>query len=182
FILLGASAGLFGVVIGPWRYALARAGGALIIIFGLTMLGLVRLPYLGDERHLALPRALTVGNPSSSLLIGALFALGWSPCIGPILGSVLLIASTNATALSGALLLALFSAGLGLPFMAAALLLSRADAATRHLGRFAHSLSIVGGVFLIFLGALMLAGQSGLLVEWGVSFSGGFYDRLLNFM
>jgi len=183
FVLLGASAGLFGILIGPWRYELARLGGVVIIIFGLTMLGLLRLSFVSTERHLRLPSFLTIGHPSSSLLIGTLFALGWSPCIGPILGTILLVASTSTTALSGALLLAVFSAGLALPFLLTALLLSHAQSLLGHLTVAARVLSVVGGLFLIFLGILMLMGQTVLLVSWGygaLEFIG--YGQLLNYL
>jgi len=183
FVLLGASAGLFGIIIGSWRYVLARVGGLVIIAFGLTMLGLLRLPGLSAERHIPLPRFVAVGNPSSSAFIGALFALGWSPCIGPILGTILLIASASATAAQGALLLAVFSLGLAVPFLLVALLLSRAEGATAKLGGAARVLSLIGGVFLVVLGILMLLGQTGLLVSWGyggLHFVG--YDRLLDYL
>jgi cytochrome c-type biogenesis protein len=182
FVLLGASAGLFGFVIGSWRFALARVGGLLIMLFGLTMLGVLRVPFLTAERHIALPSWISVGNPSSSALIGALFALGWSPCIGPILGTILFAASASATAASGALLLLIFSLGLAIPFLLMALLLSRAEMMTRHLTRFSRVLSVVGGVFLVLLGFLMLLGQGGLLVAWGFGLGQGWYDRLLNYM
>src|SRR3989344_1066732 len=84
FILLGASAGLIGIFIGPWRYVLAKFGGVVLVFFGLTMLGILRLPILSGERHMRLPSFLKLGHLSSSALIGVLFALGWSPCIGPI--------------------------------------------------------------------------------------------------
>ena len=79
FILLGASAGLFGIVVGSWRFVLGRIGGVLIILFGLTMLGVFEVPFLSRERHIRLPGFITVGHPSGSFIIGALFALGWSP-------------------------------------------------------------------------------------------------------
>lgn len=183
FILAGASAGLFGLVIGPWRYALARVGGLIIVLFGLTMLGLLRLPILSAERHIALPSFIRVGNPSSSALIGALFALGWSPCIGPILGTILFVASASATAASGAVLLAIFSLGLGLPFLLMAFLLSRIEPAMGRLTRLSKVLSLIGGACLVIIGALMFLDKGGLLVSWGFSlFGGAGYDRLLNYL
>jgi cytochrome c-type biogenesis protein len=183
FILLGSAAGLFGLIIGSWRFALARLGGALFILFGLTMLGIFRIPLLSSERHLKLPAFIKVGTPSSSALIGALFALGWSPCIGPVLGTILFAASASATAASGALLLAVFSLGLGIPFLLAALLISRAQAAVGRLGGLSQVLSVIGGCFLIIIGVLMLFNETGLLVSWGygaLNFIG--YDRLLNYL
>lgn len=182
FVLLGASAGLFGLVIGSWRFFLARLGGLVIMLFGLVMLGVLRVPLLSAERHIALPSFIKVGNPSSSALIGALFALGWSPCIGPILGTILFAASASATAAQGALLLLIFSAGLGLPFILMALLLSRAERMVGRLSAFSRGLSLIGGAFLVVLGVLMLLGQGGLLVSWGFGAGGAWYSGLLKYM
>ena len=181
FILLGVFAAALGALVGPWRDALSRAAGIIIILFGLTLLGVVRVPVLSQEKRLHIPHLLTIGRPESSLLIGMLFALGWSPCIGPILGSVLLFASASATAAQGALLLGVFSLGLGLPFIATALLLERAGAAFARWGVAARWLSVAGGVVLIALGFLMLAGQMSLLVNLGFGAFGG-YRALLNYM
>jgi cytochrome c-type biogenesis protein len=182
FILLGTFAAALGSFLGPWRDTLARAAGAIIIIFGLTMLGLVRIPVLSGEKRMAIPHFLTIGKAHSSALIGALFALGWSPCIGPILGSILLLASTSATAPQGALLLAVFSLGLGVPFITTALLLERAGAAFARYSSFINALSIAGGVILIALGVLMLLGDMGVLVTWGFGAFDGRYGALLQYM
>jgi len=182
FILLGTFAAGIGSFLGPWRDVLGRAAGGLIIIFGLTMLGIVRIPVLSREKHLAIPHFLTIGRVESSALIGALFALGWSPCIGPILGTVLLFASTSATALQGALLLGVFSLGLGLPFIATALLLNKAGTLIGRYSRFVNALSVVGGIILLALGTLMLFGDMGLLIQWGFGVFDGFYNKLLQYM
>ena len=182
FILLGTFAAEAGSFLGPWKGALSRAAGAVIIIFGLTMLGVVRIPVLSSEKRLAIPHFLTIGKVQSSMLIGALFALGWSPCIGPILGTILLFASTSATAGQGAFLLAVFSLGLGLPFIATALLLNEAGTLIQRYSRFINGLSIFGGIILLALGILMLFGDMGLLVQWGFSALNGPYNKLLQYM
>lgn len=182
FILLGTFAAEAGSVLGPWRDTLSRAAGAVIIIFGLTMLGIVRIPVLSNEKRMAIPHFLTIGKLESSLLIGALFALGWSPCIGPILGTILLFASTSATAMQGALLLGVFSLGLGLPFIATAFLLNEAGALIQRYSRFISTLSVLGGIILLLLGLLMLFGDMGLLVQWGFRVFEGPYNRLLQYM
>lgn len=164
FILLGASAGLLGVFIGPWRFWLARAGGAVLILFGITMLGRLPLPWLARDHHVALPSFLRLGTLPSSALIGALFACGWSPCIGPILGTILLTASTSSSALWGAALLAIFSAGLALPFLLVAYLVAEATDFLSRLSGFIRVLSFVGGVSLIVVGALVLSGG----IDWFV--------------
>jgi cytochrome c-type biogenesis protein len=182
FIVLGTFAAAIGSFLGPWRDTLGRAAGALIIIFGLTMLGVVRIPALSNDKRIAIPHFLTIGKAQSSVLIGALFALGWSLCIGPILGSILLFASTSATAVQGAILLGVFSLGLGVPFIITALLLERAGAVILRYGRFVNVLSIVGGIILIALGVLMLLGDMGLLVTWGFGMFDGRYGALLQYM
>jgi cytochrome c-type biogenesis protein len=183
FMLLGTFAGLAGSVLGAWRDTLGRVAGAIIILFGLTMLGLVRVPVLSQTKSFHIPHFLTLGRWESSLLIGMLFVLGWSPCIGPILGSILLIASTNGTAAQGALLLGVFSLGLGLPFLLTALLLNRiGDAFTRYSSAL-RVLDIIGGIVLLAIGALMLLGQMGLLISAGYGlFDSLHYSALLNYM
>jgi len=182
FILLGTFAAALGSFLGPWRSVISRGAGAIIIIFGLTMLGVVRIPVLSGEKRMAIPHFLTIGKPHSSFLIGALFALGWSPCIGPILGSILLVASASATAGQGAFLLTIFSIGLGLPFIATALLLGEAGALITRYSKAIKVLSIIGGIILIFLGALMLLGDMALLVTWGFGAFDGPYSTLLKYM
>jgi cytochrome c-type biogenesis protein len=183
FIALGASAGLLGGALGVWRPLLAQVAGLLIILFGITMLGIVRLPWLSGERHLPLPRFLSLGRPESSFLIGALFALGWSPCIGPILGTILLVASSEGLALQGAVLLGVFSLGLGIPFLLTAALIQSATGAFSHMAGFLRGVSLLGGLFLILLGTLMLLGKADLLVAWGYGlFDFAGYERLLEYL
>lgn len=182
FILLGTFAATAGALLGPWRDTLSRVAGVLIIIFGLTMLGLVRIPAIQSEHRIAIPHFLTIGRPHSSFLIGALFAIGWSPCIGPILGTILLLASNSTTALQGALLLGVFSLGLGLPFIATAFLLERANTVFARSGKVTSWLEMLGGVVLIALGVLMIFGNMGLLVEWGFALLKEPYHALLQYM
>jgi cytochrome c-type biogenesis protein len=180
FILLGTFAVAIGHTLGVWRLYLPRVAGAITILFGLTMLG-VRIPWLSGERHLKFPKWLIIGRPESSFLIGALFALGWSPCIGPILGTILFIASGSANALSGAILLAIFSLGMGLPFILCALLMDAAGGVVRKLSMVTQFFSTLGGVVLVALGVLMLFDKMGLLVTWGFSlFDWLGYSSLLN--
>ncbi len=183
FILLGASAGLLGTFIGPWRFVVAKLGGVVIILFGLTMLGLLPLDFISRERHIRLPSFLTLGKLPSSALIGALFAFGWSPCIGPILGTVLLLASGSATAWYGAGLLAVFSAGLAVPFLLCGALVSETTVFLSHLSGFVRVLTLVGGVSLILGGVLMLTGTVDLFVAQGYTlFHEWGFDALLKYL
>ncbi len=183
FILLGTFAAALGALLGPWREILARAAGVLIIVFGLTMLGFFRIPLFSNTFSISAPKFLTLGHPYSSFLIGALFALGWSPCIGPILGSVLFIASTSATALQGAILLAIFSLGLGVPFVLSAIFMEKISTWFAYGGKTTAMLSYIGGVILICIGVLMVLGDMGLLVTWGFGiFDSWGYGNLLKYL
>ncbi len=183
FTLLGVLAGTLGSFFGAYRYEIARFGGVLIIFFGLTLLGLFRIPFFQKEFHPRLPSFLRLGVPASSALIGAIFALGWSPCIGPILGSNLLIAGSGEGAMAGALLLAVFSLGLAVPFLLTALLISEAQEFIFRNATYVKVFTYAGGVFLVALGILMLAGEMGRLVSWGYSlFDFIDYGRLLRYL
>jgi len=183
FILLGTFAAALGSLLGPWREIIGRGAGLLIIVFGLTMLGVFNIPLLSRESHIRLPKWLSLGYPHSSFLIGTLFALGWSPCIGPILGTILYLASASTTAATGATLLAIFSLGLALPFLVCAWLIGQAEGLVARMGRVTRILSVIGGFVLIALGILMLTNTMGYLVTWGFdAFDGAGYDALLKYL
>ena len=182
FILFGLLAGLFGSFIGQFRGVLTQVGGAFIILFAFMMLGALKFAPLMAEHKIQLPKSIKPGNPFSAALIGAVFALGWTPCVGPVLASVLLLASTSSTALSGAFLLGIFSLGMGLPFIAVALLYARAEKTIAKYAWISQGISIVGGVFLLFIGILLVTDSFGLTVEYGYrvfNFFGfeGFFDH-----
>ena len=167
FVIFGILAGLFGSFIGQFRNILAQVGGVFIILFGLMMLNVVSLTPLLKERRLTLPVVFTPGEPLSALVIGFTFALGWTPCVGPVLASVLLLASTTTTLVSGALLLLIFSLGLAIPFLLVALLYARATMVVSRVAKVTRCISKVGGVFLIIIGVLLLTSSFGLTVEYG---------------
>lgn len=183
FILLGVAAGFGGAQLAANRIWLSRIGGIFVILFGLFMLHIVDIPFLQKEVRIQLPRLFKPGNPVNAGVLGATFALGWTPCIGPILGTILLFASTTATAGQGALLLAVFSLGLAVPFLAAA---AATGSALHLIARFRGMLvavNVIGGLFLIALGVLMLFNQSGMLIQYGYKwfdFIG--YERLLDYL
>jgi len=183
FIAFGTLAGFLGTALAPWRVWLTRIGGVLVILFGLSMLGLFKLPFLQAGPSMRLPKWLSLGKPSSSLLIGGTFALGWTPCVGPILGSILLLAGTSGTALQGAFMLTVFSLGLSIPFILIALAFSRATAYIERISKYLKWVSIIGGVFLILLGLLLVSGNFGLTIQYGYQLLEPInYDRLLEFL
>lgn len=171
FILLGALAGLGGSALIQYRLWLSRIGGVMVILFGLFLLGALKLPFLQVEKHFKLPASLHPGTPRASFLFGATFAFGWTPCVGPVLGSVLLLAGTSATLLQGVLLLTVFSAGLAVPFLLVAAGMNRASAFIARHTRALHILSAIGGLFLIFIGILLLTDS---MARW----VGFFYQQL----
>ncbi len=167
FVTMGALAGLVGAGVLAYRPLLARVAGAILVVMGVALLGGV--PWLMRERRLhfahRLPRA-----PWAAYLIGLAFAVGWTPCVGPILAAVLLAAANRATAAQGALLLAAYALGIGLPFLAAAAFLSPV---TRLIGRVRGAypvLSAAAAILLIAMGALTLTDRLTLLNQYFPAF------------
>ena len=167
FIAFGVLVGLFGLYIGAFRELLTQIGGVFIIFFGLSMLGVFTIAPLMKKRAVQLPGALEPGRPMSAFLIGATFALGWTPCVGPVLASVLLLAATSATVLEGGLLLTVFSLGLSVPFLLTAFLYARASALIHRYAYVTKWVQLIGGVFLVCIGVLLLTNSFGLTVEYG---------------
>jgi cytochrome c-type biogenesis protein len=161
FVALGATAALLGDLLEGSRPTFTRVAGLLMIVMGLLLVGLIRLPLLQrDYRVHFIDRPY---GPVGTVLIGMAFGFGWTPCIGPVLASILLYAGTAETAQQGALLLLVYSLGLGVPFMGAALALSRAVDALGWVRRRLRTLNLISGGLLMVLGALFLFNQSYLL-------------------
>jgi len=165
FITFGALAGALGAVLAPARAALEVAGGMLILVFGLFLLGALNLPVLAATRRVRMPAALSVGTPTSSLLLGGAFALGWTPCIGPILGTVLFVAGSTETLGSGVLLLIIFSLGFAIPFVLLALLIGHAALLVERATPYLNIVSKLGGFVLVMLGLSTILGDT-MLTRW----------------
>ena len=105
FVALGTLFGFVGSALVPYRQWLTRIGGIFVIIFGFFMLNVIRIPFLTRQRTISVPPIFKRGKASNSLILGTAFGLGWTPCVGPILGSILLLASTSTTVFQGAFLL-----------------------------------------------------------------------------
>lgn len=183
FILFGFLAGFVGGLLFEFRIWISRIGGIFVILFGLFMLGVLKIPFFEAEKKLSIVSPFTKGTSLNSLILGIVFGAGWTPCVGPILGSVLLLASQTATAFRGALLLIVFSLGLAVPFL---LIAASIESAEKHIAKFSKYLrfvNIIGGVFLCILGALLLFGQMGILTQYGFTiFNFVHYDSLLNYL
>lgn len=175
FILFGASATLIGRILLTYQEVLRWVGGGLIIFFGLYVLGVFNMRWLmADKRwHLQSRPAGFIG----SYLVGVGFAAGWTPCVGPILGSILLYASTTNSMWQGIQLLTAYSAGLGLPLLITALGLNTFLSRRKTIGRFMPAVTTVSGLFLIAVGLLIstnsLSILSSFLTQHGVGWSIG---------
>lgn len=183
FIIFGTLAGLFGIALAPYKIWLTKLAGAFIIFFGLTMLGLFNLPILNRELKIQLPPMFQRGKPTTSFALGFAFGFGWTPCVGPILASVLLLTTSTTTALQGAVLLLIFSLGLAIPFLLTALGFGSAFQSGGWIQRHLLWIERVGGAFLIGLGLLVFFNRIPLLLSWGyraLEFIN--YDRLVNYL
>ena len=167
FIALGAAASALGALLYDGRQWLARIGGVVVILFGLHMLGVIRIPFLDyDTRHQTRPDP-GLGYLSSALM-GIFFSAGWSPCVGPVLGAVLTLALNSARVGQGALLLTAYSAGLAVPFLLAALGIGRVAELMRDHARWLKGISIATGLTMILLGIMLLTGTLSQLSRFGV--------------
>lgn len=167
FTIFGMLAGLLGAYATAWRDELSTLGGVCIVLFGCLMLGALSMSYFEKEMRLPLPAGVQPGHPVSSGLIGAIFALGWTPCVGPILASILLLATTSTTILTGGFLLAVFSLGLAIPFILTALAYSYAEGFIARFAWLSSSISVLGGVCLVCLGLLMIISDLSVTIVYG---------------
>ena len=155
FVTLGAIAGLTGFAISPNQALLDKIAGSLLIVFGLFMLAALKVPWLNYEKRLTMP----LGNTTSylrSLLIGAIFSLAWTACVGPILGGILALALDSATAWHGAYLLAVYSLGLGIPFLIIGAAFDSTTPLLKRIRRYSNLIYIISGLLLIVIGMLIL--------------------------
>ncbi|OGO31616.1 MAG: hypothetical protein A2Z29_03040 [Chloroflexi bacterium RBG_16_56_11] len=158
FILLGAIAGLTGFAIIPNHTVLTRVAGSLLIAFGVFILAALKVPWLNYEKRLTAGLGTTTGY-FRSFLIGGLFSVSWTACVGPVLGSILTLASVQATAGRGAVLLSVYALGLGLPFLAAGIGFDSLRPVLKGLYRYTVVIRIISGLLLIVVGILIVTGN-----------------------
>lgn len=166
FILLGASAATIGGFLRSLDFWLIKLGGIIVILFGLEMLGLFYIPFPSFVSSPAVPgfvRNITAGR---SFFLGVIFSLIWTPCIGAVLGSILLLAGSTGDATSGAFLLFVYSLGISLPFLLVAILISRSQAVLDRLKQVTPVVSKIAGVLLIAMGILLLTDTFKYLNGW----------------
>ncbi|MBA5775583.1 cytochrome c biogenesis protein CcdA [Stappia sp. F7233] len=164
FMALGASASALGQALLRWRYELNLVGGAIVVLFGLFMIGAARLSVM--ERDLRFHVNIPGGQPVASYVLGLAFGFGWTPCIGPILGAILTASAASTTIGEGVVLLAVYSAGLGIPFLIVAGFTDRIAGRLKSIGRFGRWLHQAAGVVMILMGLAMMTGQLSAFSYW----------------
>ena len=158
FIIMGALVGLVGIVISPTSLIVQNLSGSLLIAFGLFMLAAWKVPWLNYEKRLTSSLGTTTGY-LRSFLTGSVFCLAWTPCVSPLLGSVLTLAWSSQTAWQGAYLLTIYSLGFGLPFLIIGSAFGSITPLLRRIHRYSQVMYIVSGVLLVAAGILILTGR-----------------------
>lgn len=164
FIALGASATAIGRFIFDKQPLLSKIAGAVIIVFGLHMMGVFRLAFLDNDKRAQTTRK--PAGPLGALLVGIAFAFGWTPCIGPILAGILVVAASKETIGEGVLLLAIYSLGLGVPFLLTSLAIDRFFSVAAAIRRHYHAIELTSGGLLVAIGVLIFTGQLTVIVRY----------------
>lgn len=172
FIALGASSSFIGGLFLRYQEYLRIGGGILTIIFGLFITGLLKLDFLMREKRFHIDKG--PAGYAGAFLIGMSFAAGWTPCIGPILGTILIYASTKASASYGLKLLSVYSLGLAIPFLFATLAINVFLSHSKKIYKFMKVISVVSGVILIIFGVMLLTNRvsqlSAIFPDLGIKF------------
>jgi cytochrome c-type biogenesis protein len=164
FVLLGASATALGQFLLSYRFELNLVAGTIVIIFGLFTLGLLYPTWL--QRDFRFGRAVSGGHPAGAYVLGMAFAFGWTPCIGPILGAVLTVGAVSTTVSNGVALLAVYSLGLGAPFVLAAVFTSSLIGKIKPMSRVGQWLKVFAGAAMVLIGAAMITGYLSTFSFW----------------
>ena len=179
FIALGASASYVGRLLFAYRGIIERIGGAVLILFGLWMLGAFKFAFLYKDARIHFDKK--PAGYLGSVLIGAAFAAGWTPCVGPQLGAILALAARSGSVSTGVLLLSFYSLGLALPLFLCALALDRAIPMLNRIKPWLNTIEKGAGLLILALGVAMAAGLFSRLATWPLSFFPGwtkFYGSL----
>ncbi len=157
FISLGASASAVGQFLMSRLAIIGKIAGVLIVLFGLHMMGVLRISWLYSEKRVQTQKK--PAGPFGAVLVGIAFAFGWTPCIGPILAGILAVAASKDTMMDGVKLLAAYSAGLGIPFLITSLAINQFFAAFARIRKHYHAIEVVSGVLLVAVGVLIFTNQ-----------------------
>ena len=157
FITLGVATSAFGRLLFDLRFILSKVGGIVVIIFGLHMIGVFRIPFLEYDTRVQQVPDRKWGYLSSALM-GVFFSAGWAPCVGPVLGAILTLALNGGSISTGISLLSAYSAGLAIPFLLAALGLGWVSVTLRKYGKVMHYVEMAMGVVLVIIGVMLFSG------------------------
>jgi cytochrome c-type biogenesis protein len=164
FVALGASATALGKLMFAKLPLLSKIAGAILIVFGLHTMGVFRLAFLESEKRVHSQRK--PAGPLGAMLVGVAFAFGWTPCIGPILGGILAIAGSKNTVSEGITLLAVYSLGLGIPFLLTSLAINQFFTAAKRIRKHYHAVEVASGALLIAIGLLIVTGQLTIITRY----------------
>jgi cytochrome c-type biogenesis protein len=164
FVALGASATAIGKFMFAKLPLLSKIAGAILIVFGLHTMGVFRLAFLETEKRVHSQRK--PAGPLGAMLVGVAFAFGWTPCIGPILGGILAIAGSKNTVTEGITLLAVYSLGLGIPFLLTSLAINQFFSAAKRIRKHYHAVEVASGALLIAIGLLIVTGQLTIITRY----------------
>jgi len=164
FIALGASASAIGNFVLTRKTLFGRNAGAVVILFGLHTMGVLRIEWLYQEKRVHTSKK--PGGPFGAMLVGIAFAFGWTPCIGPILAGILAIAATRRGVGEGVRLLSAYSLGLAVPFFATALAINRFFGAMSRIRRHYHAIELVSGGLLVAIGLLIFTNRFTIIAQW----------------
>jgi cytochrome c-type biogenesis protein len=164
FIALGASASALGKTLQRNLRTLEQIAGVLLVIFGLHLSGIFRIKWL--DRDTRVQTSSRPAGPLGAVLVGMAFAFGWSPCIGPILGGILALAGSRNTVAEGVALLAVYSAGLGIPFLLTSLAVDKFFAASKRIRRHYRKIELFAGGLLIVVGVLVFTNQLTVIAKY----------------
>lgn len=170
FMALGASASLIGDWVHESRIWIARIGGVVLLVFGLHMLGVFRIGWLDRTAQAQMPQRMRAGSGVGSLVVGIAFGASWTPCIGPILASILTIAASSAKPGEGVTLLGVYSLGLAVPFLLSTLFIERFMQHRQRLHRWLPVIERISAVLVIGIGVLMLTGMFDRLASFAGQF------------
>ncbi|RJR28139.1 cytochrome c biogenesis protein CcdA [Candidatus Microgenomates bacterium] len=166
FVLLGAAAGGVGLLLRRNTLLVQQLGGLLVIMFGIEYSGLYNFRFLAKQRKLKLPVWIERLGPLRAFVIGIVFAITWSPCVGPVLGSVLALAAVSTTAYAGALLLFVYSLGISIPFLLISVALNHAPERLKIVKKHIGTITKISGIVMIIIGLLLLTGTYKYLSGW----------------
>jgi len=169
FALMGTFAATLGAAITRNQLLVQRVGGVIILILGLEIAGLLSIPFFARERKFTLPAWVDKFGHLRAFIIGLIFAIAWTPCIGPILGGILALASTTGKAATGGLLLFVYSLGISVPFMIVSLTLASAPKYLSFISKYVGVVSRASGIILALLGILLMTNTYRFINGWLVN-------------